>query len=184
MQRKKDIIKLLNSGKSVCEIARLLKCSKSVVSYHKSKINGKNPPSKTYVNFDWNTIQQYFDKYDCSYVELKTRFEISNAHIRSARKHGLFKSHTIEKSKLEYFLVKKFPKNFSTSRLKKRLIDENLLENKCSECGISGEWNGKELTLQLDHINGINNDNSLENLRILCPNCHSQTNTYAGKNKK
>lgn len=69
------------------------------------------------------------------------------------------------------------------SRLKKRLISENVLEYKCAICGIS-EWNGKPLSLQLDHINGINNDHRIENLRFICPNCHSQTETYAGKNKK
>jgi hypothetical protein len=49
---------------------------------------------------------------------------------------------------------------------------------------INGEWNGQPLKLQLDHINGINDDNRLENLRFICPNCHSQTITYAGKNTK
>ena len=68
------------------------------------------------------------------------------------------------------------------SRLKQRLIHEGLLEYKCAICGIS-EWNGAPLSLQLDHINGINDDHRLENLRFLCPNCHSQTDTYAGKNK-
>lgn len=66
--------------------------------------------------------------------------------------------------------------------LKKRILDNKLLEYKCQECGIS-DWNGKPLSLHLDHINGINNDHRLENLRFLCPNCHSQTDTYAGKNK-
>lgn len=68
------------------------------------------------------------------------------------------------------------------SRLKERLLRENLLEYKCSICGIS-EWQGKSISLQLDHINGVNNDHRLENLRLLCPNCHSQTETYAGRNK-
>ena len=49
---------------------------------------------------------------------------------------------------------------------------------KCKECGISEKWNNKPIILHLDHINGINNDNRLENLRFLCPNCHSQTDTY------
>lgn len=52
----------------------------------------------------------------------------------------------------------------------------------CSVCGIS-DWLGQKLTLQLDHINGIRNDDRFENLRLLCPNCHSQTETFAGKNK-
>lgn len=54
---------------------------------------------------------------------------------------------------------------------------------KCDYCGIS-EWQGKELVLQLDHINGDNHDNRLENLHWLCPNCHSQTDTFCGKHQK
>ena len=68
------------------------------------------------------------------------------------------------------------------SRLKSRLISENRLEYKCAICGIS-TWLDKPLSLQLDHINGVNNDHRIENLRFLCPNCHSQTETFAGKNK-
>ena len=69
------------------------------------------------------------------------------------------------------------------SRLKIRLINEGRLEYKCACCGNIGEWQGQKLTLQLDHINGKNNDHRIENLRFLCPNCHSITETYAGKNK-
>lgn len=71
--------------------------------------------------------------------------------------------------------------SYNRVELKRRLIKESLLEEKCYECGISSEWNGKRLSLQLDHINGICNDNRLENLRLLCPNCHSQTETFAGR---
>ena len=67
--------------------------------------------------------------------------------------------------------------------IRKIIIKENLIEYKCSECGIQ-TWNNKPLSLHLDHINGRSNDNRLENLRFLCPNCHSQTETYTGKNKK
>jgi Zn finger protein HypA/HybF involved in hydrogenase expression len=74
--------------------------------------------------------------------------------------------------------------NFHRDSLKKRLIKEELIDYKCVGCGNEGEWLGKPISLQLDHINGVNNDNRLENLRFLCPNCHSQTITYAGKNNK
>lgn len=69
-------------------------------------------------------------------------------------------------------------------RLKKRLVRENLLDYRCSAdgCTVTDTWNGKILTLELDHINGINNDNRIENLRFLCPNCHMQTDTYGWKN--
>lgn len=53
---------------------------------------------------------------------------------------------------------------------------------KCEVCGVS-EWNGKPLNMEIDHIDGIHTNNSPENLRIICPNCHSQTNTYKAKNK-
>lgn len=73
--------------------------------------------------------------------------------------------------------------NFSRGRMKKILLKEGLLKNICYICEIN-EWMGKKLVLHIDHINGINNDNRLENLRLLCPNCHSQTETYAGRNIK
>lgn len=68
--------------------------------------------------------------------------------------------------------------------LKYRLVKEGLLEYKCVSCGNVGIWLGKKLSLQIDHINGKNNDNRLENLRFLCLNCHAQTSTYCGKNIK
>ena len=67
-------------------------------------------------------------------------------------------------------------------KIKGKLIREGLKENKCEICGLINEWNGKPLVLQLHHINGNHTDNRLENLQILCPNCHSQTDTYCGSN--
>lgn len=79
-----------------------------------------------------------------------------------------------------------FVENSNTSRthLKKRIITDNLIKYECKECGNSGEWNGKKLVLQLEHKNGDTYDNRLENLCFLCPNCHSQTDTFSGKNAK
>ena len=68
-------------------------------------------------------------------------------------------------------------------RVKEIIIRESLLDYKCALCGII-EWTSKKLNLQLDHINGNKRDNRLENLRFLCPNCHSLTDNFCGKNRK
>lgn len=64
------------------------------------------------------------------------------------------------------------------------ILKDDLIEYKCSFCGNEGVWLNKEIALQLDHINGISDDNRLKNLRWLCPNCHATTDTFAGKNNK
>ena len=71
---------------------------------------------------------------------------------------------------------------YSNEAIKQRIVKDNLLEYRCVKCGID-EWQGETIVLDLDHINGNNRDNRLENLRYLCPNCHSQTDTYKGRNK-
>lgn len=73
--------------------------------------------------------------------------------------------------------------NHNRSVLRRYIIKNNLIPYKCAICG-TVEWQGKTLSLELDHINGINNDNRLENLRFLCPNCHSQTTTYGSRNQQ
>ena len=73
--------------------------------------------------------------------------------------------------------------NYNRTKLKERLVKEGLKEYKCECCGIT-EWNNKPISLQLHHINGINNDNRLSNLQLLCPNCHSQTENFAGSKGK
>ena len=69
-------------------------------------------------------------------------------------------------------------------RVKRRLIKEGLLEDCCSTCKLGPEWNGDYLTLQLDHINGNPRDWRLGNLRVLCPNCHTQTETFSRSSKQ
>lgn len=96
-------------------------------------------------------------------------------------KEKFLSSNQFESKPLEEYLVK--DSSLGSSKLKKKVIAAGLLKNICNECGIGPEWNNKLLSLQLDHINGIHSDNRIENLRIICPNCHTQTHNFGSKNK-
>lgn len=108
--------------------------------------------------------------------KLQERIERENISITHLKKYNS----QVKKYEINDILVEN-SKYTNRTQLKKRLIELNLLEYKC-ECGNTGWWRDKPMTLQIDHINGKNDDNRLENLRFICPNCHSQTNTFCGRN--
>lgn len=81
---------------------------------------------------------------------------------------------------LDKILNGEFP-FYSRSSLKKRLLEKGIKKNECEICGIN-EWMGKDLVCELDHIDGDSQNHRLENLRIICPNCHSQTETHSSRN--
>ena len=83
---------------------------------------------------------------------------------------------------LDLDLVLREDSNYSRTKLRERLIREGLKEYKCECCG-NTEWMGQPIPLELHHLNGINNDNRLSNLQILCPNCHAQTENFGSKGK-
>lgn len=72
--------------------------------------------------------------------------------------------------------------SYQTFKLKNRLIEAGLKQNICETCGIT-EWQGKHIACELDHIDGNSKNHVLSNLRILCPNCHSQTSTFRSKKR-
>lgn len=72
---------------------------------------------------------------------------------------------------------------YQTNKLKHRLYKEGLKKNECEICGLN-EWQGKKIQCHLDHIDGNRFNHKLDNIRIICPNCHSQTETFAGKNSR
>lgn len=104
-----------------------------------------------------------------------TLYNIDTSHFNASKAR-------IRKPKLSVndYLVKG---RLANANLRRKIIKSGILPYKCSICGIS-DWMNKPISLHLDHIDGDRTNNTLENLRWLCPNCHSQTDTYAGRNIK
>lgn len=98
--------------------------------------------------------------------------------------HFSYKNYNCER--IRYSLNEIFTENTkvkSITKIKHKLIDYGLRQHKCECCG-NTTWNNKPIPLELHHINGVRTDNRLDNLQLLCPNCHAQTDNYCGKNKK
>ena len=102
---------------------------------------------------------------------------LDTSHFMFSRKGGYTKPE--DRKRADDFLVLRpeGSRREIASKLRKALIEVGV-EQQCSSCGLGVEWNGKALTLQIDHINGVSWDDRKENLRFLCPNCHTQTETY------
>lgn len=107
-------------------------------------------------------------------------YDIDTSHF-TGQGHMKGKTHNFNTIPLSEILVKDY--EYSSNKLRKRLISEELKEHKCECCGLT-EWLGEPIPLELDHIDGDHYNNLFENLKILCPNCHAKTPTYRGKNKK
>lgn len=116
--------------------------------------------------------------------EIKMKISLAHKQGRCKSDHlkgfGGKNKNKISFTKEEVFCKKE--KYYTTETLKRYLFLYNLKENKCEICGIEN-WNEKPITLECHHKNGKDKDNELENLQLLCPNCHSQTENYRGKNK-
>jgi hypothetical protein len=121
-------------------------------------------------------LNQTGGNYQAFYNRCK-QLGLTVAHFKS---QSWNKGLTFEKKPITEYLNNS---RFITSHsLRLRLINSNIKQAKCERCGIT-EWNGLPAPLELDHMNGIHTDNRLENLQILCPNCHYQTVNHRGKNK-
>lgn len=118
-----------------------------------------------------------------NYATIKKKvkeYDIDISHFTGQGWNVGLKFKPMKRYNLEEILQKDFP--YNTPRLKQRLIENGIKEHRCERCK-NTEWNGEPIALELHHINGDRNDNRLENLQILCPNCHAQTDHYRGKNQ-
>lgn len=127
--------------------------------------------------YDWAEVQRYYDE-GHTYRECRERFGFAAETWHKATRRGEMKARP-RGAPINELIARRVGRN----HLKSRLFKAGLLINKCEACGIT-EWRGKRLAMHLDHINGVRDDHRLENLRLLCPNCHSQTPTYGGRNTR
>jgi hypothetical protein len=167
--------RLWQQGLSLVEIARELGRSKSTVAYHLRQL-GIKADARFARRYDWPEIRRYLEA-GHSFAECRATFGFgSDAWAEAVRRGDVV---AIPRgAPIERYLVK--GRRTTRTHLKSRLIGAGLKENACEQCGIR-EWRGRQLSLALHHVNGDGSDNRLENLRLLCPNCHSQTDNYGGR---
>lgn len=195
-----EILNLHNEGYSYNQIAKLKNTNKSIIAFYCNEKRNKNVIER---QKERERNEKEYEEIICKLVKnndninqvcrilnkrptntniraiknVIDKYKISIGHFRMKRQNKSAKKLTDDE------VFKKRDRFYNIALLKKRLFDKGYKERKCEICGIS-EWNEKPISLQIHHINGDNCDNRIENLQVLCPNCHSQTDTYCGRNKK
>ncbi len=190
----------LLSGQRYGQIMRELDVAASTIAYHAKKIGiSRNPNFKLY---NWAEVQAFYDV-GHSIVETRIHFGMESNTLTAAKRRGDFKPakqmrYTTTNIRESIKRGRRAPldkvfvadSSFNTGNVKKIILRENLILYCCvgMNCPLKGienpKWAGREIVLHLDHRNGIRADHRLDNLRFLCPNCHSQTATYCGRNKR
>lgn len=195
--KKEKLEKLVNDRLSIRKIGEITKTPYTKVRYWLDKYELKTNGYDKKYNWDETRLRDAVNKSECKSDVLRILgISTKSGNFQTLDKH--LKKYGIDDSSLEYDYKRGnkwgikhtneeiFCENSVVSKntLKNRILKENLIEYKCSSCELGDIWNGKKIQLQLDHINGKNDDNRVENLRYLCPNCHSQTETYCMGDKK
>jgi hypothetical protein len=127
--------------------------------------------------YNWAEVQAYYDTVR-SYRKCIAHFGFTTASWWKAVKTKRVVSRPTKVWTTEEALAN----SRSRITIKRHLLRAGIIVNRCDWCGLS-EWRGRPLSIQIDHVNGIRDDHRIENLRMLCPNCHSQTDTFAAKNR-
>lgn len=176
VRTRQKVAALLAEGKAVSHIAAVLGVSKATVCYHRRRL-GYRVDTRCNRRYDWEAVQRYYDS-GHSVRECCVHFGFSSKTWHDATQRGVIKPRPAA-APIELYLVA--GRRTNRTHLKSRLLAEGLKRNRCEECGLT-EWRGRPLSIELHHINGDGADNRLENIAFLCPNCHSQTPNFSGRN--
>ena len=172
------VVALLEAGWTKAAVARELGITKSSVSRHAANA-GLQIDERCARRYDWAAVQVFYDE-GHSISECVDEFGFNRATFSEARRRGdvIARPRSAPAAAVFTTGVRR-----NRGHLKVRLRQVGLHPDACEECGLS-EWRGRPLVLQLHHRNGDGLDNRIENLVLLCANCHSQTDTWGGRNAR
>jgi len=149
----------------------------TIGAWYKAIRRGRLSARSNRKTVDWPAVQRHYDAGN-SARRCQEQFGFTSLSWTKAVRRGAIVTRPLAKPLHEILQSSCF-----RSTIKRRLLAAGVLRNRCDECGLS-EWRGKPLSIQIDHINGVGTDHRVENLRMLCPNCHSQTATFGARNRR
>jgi DNA-binding CsgD family transcriptional regulator len=177
VETRAEVQRRLARGERRADIARTLGLSKATVSYHARRL-GAAVDERCARRYDWAAVQRFYDT-GRTVAECVEAFGFSKQTWHAAIRRGAIVPRPSVLSLVE-LCAAATPR--SRGHLKQRLIAAGVKAERCEACGLE-RWRDAPLRMALHHVNGDRLDNRIENLALLCPNCHSQTDNFAGRNR-